>query len=124
MNMKKSMMLLYLLPTVVVGMFLVYCKENLLTWLIFLLGSIFPVVVTCLCIRNHWVTKNLVIGNLVFFSTNMILIQILNKINLAKDTGLMWHGYFKPFYTEHLFIIIFIFIIIAELISCSFVKKL
>ena len=120
--MKRNVIFLYLLPTVFIGMILVYWRESLLTWTMFLLSIIFPVVITCLYVKNNGTIKGVLIGTVMFFSTNIILIQSLNKMNLAKATGLMWHGYFKPFYTEHLFLLIFVLVVLVELICYSIIK--
>ena len=103
-------------------MILVYWRENLLTWMAFLLGVIFPVFVTYSYVKKNENIKMVLVGNIMFFATNMFLIRCINSIGLVKKSGLMWHGYFKPFYTEQFFVIIFIILLIIELVCYRIVK--
>ena len=65
----------------------------------------------------------MLIGNVIFFITNITPIIIINKMNIMKETGQMWHGYFKPLYTEQLFVLLFIGVLMVEIFVCSIIKN-
>lgn len=123
MLMSKNVIALYIIPSIFFGMFLVYWKENLFTWLVFVCCLIVPILISYGYIKNEGSIKGLLIGNVIFFITNITPIIIINKMNMMKETGQMWHGYFKPLYTEQLFVVLFIGVLIVEIFVCSIIKN-
>lgn len=123
MLMSKSVIALYIIPSIFLGMILVYWKENLFTWLVFFCGLIVPILISYGYIKNGGNIKGVLIGNVIFFITNITPIIIINKMNIMKETGQMWHGYFKPLYTEQLFVLLFMGVLMVEIFVCSIIKN-
>lgn len=113
--MKKINMILYAIPSVFIGMYIVYLSENIFTWSIFFLSLLPPLILSYLYIKNEGGLKGLLTRNFVFLTFNLIPIQILNKTNLTKKTGQIWKGYFKPFYSEQFFILLFMALLIIQI---------
>ncbi len=120
-NMKKLLMFFYLLPMMFLGMFYMFLEENIKSVIIFLLGFILPVAVSCL----YGKTRGVLLGNLLYFISNISPILYLNKINYEHPTNpTSWRWYYKPLQTEDMFILLFVIMIAIEIISYIAVKDI
>lgn len=104
----KRLLLLYTIPYVYIGMWLLWLKDAWYTTLLFILLASFLVFLGHQCNKRES-KYTLILGNIINSIISITLVRITNCFQIVDSLGGTWEGYFKPFYLgEFVCVVLFV----------------